>query len=105
MAPAMALPPRAQRYPKWVGALAQVPVAQVSVPPTAAVPEIAGNAVFAGGTGGGTAADAESAGVLPKVFVAVTRHVSPWPASSSVTTYVAAVWPSMAAPSRSHANA
>jgi hypothetical protein len=50
----------------------------------------------------GTAAAALVADALPSGLVAVTVHVSWWPASPDATVYVEPVAPSIDAPSRCH---
>ena len=62
-----------------VGVPVQVPRAAVSVPPSRAVPEIVGAAVFSGATGATAVVGAECARRVPPSFVAVTttRRVRP----------------------------
>ena len=59
-----------------------MPVSAVSVAPSRGVPEIAGTAVFAGGTAATTPLRVEGAPVEPAAFVAVTTARSCAPASA-----------------------
>ena len=73
-----------------------VPVDAVSVCPCCARPEIAGGAVFAGGTAATTAVGAEVARVeMSLVAVTTTTNVEPTSAETSV--YVADVAPATSA--------
>ena len=67
------------------GVPVQVPRAAASVPPSRAVPDTVGAAVFSGATGATAAVGAECASAVPPSFVAVTTTRTVRPTSVAVS--------------------